>query len=297
VVVLGRLAKRRSRRGEEAVSARLKEHLSVPEGFQGLIWAPSCEQEVVALFPLMLPYLGKPWAIEWVREGFPDCGVRERGNQGQVLIKTIEFKRDGADYFTTHAKKGSSCDVVVCWDTSAELGPGQPPEMIVLSTHPEVGKFVLCPEQSRTGQRVPKIADYLRACRQRNLQFEIELVEFLRQVARRFGRHTYLKADWGKNEEPCYTFVVRCPTANAIGAEAPGTIYVDWATNTSGVANVRPNLVEGYRKKVKSVLRNPDNREWGNIHLDRPEQLETVCHAVEWLVSETVKQFPEGEGA
>jgi len=274
------------------VTAKMDDDLSVPKGFRGLIWAPSCEQEVVALFPLMLPYLGKPWAIEWIHEGFPDCGVREGGNEGQVLIKTIEFKRDGADYFTTHAKKGSSCDVVVCRDTSAELGSGQALEMIALSTHPEDGKIVLHPEQSRSGQQVPKIADYLRACRQRGLQLEIELVEFLRRVVRRFGRHTYLKADWGRNSEPCYTLVMRCPTANAIGAEAPGIVYVDWATDTSGVANVRPNLVEGYREKVKLVLRNRDNREWGNIHHERPEQLETVCRAVEWLVSETAKRFP-----
>lgn len=261
----------------------------LPADFRGLVYRPTCEQEVVALFFLMLPHLGRRIAVDVVREGFPDAEIRELDTAGQWVAKTVEFEMNGANYFRDHeAKKGEKCDIVVCWDTSAEVVPGEPPEMLILSELPEVGRFILYPDRGRARRRVPKIADYVQACAEKGLAYEVQLVEFLQGLAKRFPRHTRLEA--GSGDKPCYKFVLRSPPANAVGAEAPGIVYVDWATETSGVANVRPHLAEGYRRKIEPVVRNRGNREWGNIHLSRPDQLTAICDAVEWLVTEAARR-------
>jgi hypothetical protein len=96
--------------GKLAMSAK-PESIDVPASFQGLLWEPGSEQEVVFLFGMLLGHLPWPIAIDEIRTAFPDCLAR-RTDTGQNL--RIKFELYGSA-FSQHGHDVAGCDVVVCW--------------------------------------------------------------------------------------------------------------------------------------------------------------------------------------
>ena len=86
--------------------------------FRGLVYAPVEENGVIFLFSKLNTDLNLN--IETIRKGFPDCiAKRFIGNDKweEILIefefKSSDFKRHG---HIESMKKGSKCDMIVCWE-------------------------------------------------------------------------------------------------------------------------------------------------------------------------------------
>lgn len=81
--------------------------------FEGFIYAPVNEQEVVVLFGMMFHRLG--FGIESVQTKFPDCGARRYNPKNNRWQKTwIEFEYKSS-HFQSHGHNPDECDLIVCW--------------------------------------------------------------------------------------------------------------------------------------------------------------------------------------
>ena len=78
-------------------------------------FAPRSEQEVVALFGLMLPRLNRRFLINEVREQFPDCQAWEINGSAERKLVRIEFELRASN-FATHKHNERGCDLIVCWE-------------------------------------------------------------------------------------------------------------------------------------------------------------------------------------
>ncbi|GEM_PF-5157176 len=95
--------------------------VSIPQGFCGFIYAPYFEQEVVGLFCLLLPQLPESFAIEELRETFPDCIARRTDlpDKPVVRIELELFSRK----FLEHRHDPEECDLIVCWEHNWPASP------------------------------------------------------------------------------------------------------------------------------------------------------------------------------
>lgn len=271
---------------------RENECSEIPEDFRGLIWQPSCEQEVVALFFLLLPHLKRAFAMEEVGTGFPDCKVYERSEAGEWEAKAMEFETRSRD-FEAHGHDPAECDLIVCWQDN---WPQCPIEVIELRTElhklPEPRRFVLHPDRPLHPPQAWEVEDYKATCAEQQRDLELRLLESLDSLAAQYRRIANPRGGSGK--QPCYHLQIVNPrtgvTCNPVGAEAPGIVYVDWRSPTSGVAKAWRELAEGYERLVRPVAK-PDNKEYcGNIRLADMDDVAVVCRAVEWLLQEASRR-------
>ncbi len=87
---------------------------------------PRSEQEVVALFAAVLPYLDRQLVLERVQTPFPDCTAVD--SDGSTVL--IEFELYGSN-FVDHRHSTEECDMLVCWADDWGQWP-QPFEVIEL---------------------------------------------------------------------------------------------------------------------------------------------------------------------
>jgi hypothetical protein len=78
-------------------------------------FAPRSEQEVVALFGLLLPRLKRRFLINEVREQFPDCQAWEINGSSERKLISIEFELRASN-FAAHKHDERRCDLIVCWE-------------------------------------------------------------------------------------------------------------------------------------------------------------------------------------
>ena len=78
-------------------------------------FAPRSEQEVVALFGLLLPHLKRRFLINEVRVQFPDCEAWEINGSAERKLVRIEFELRASN-FAAHKHDESGCDLIVCWE-------------------------------------------------------------------------------------------------------------------------------------------------------------------------------------
>jgi hypothetical protein len=83
--------------------------------FRAFAYAPTYEQDVVALFSTVAEELG--FEILQTRQAFPDCIARRRINQRRRRYQDcrIEFELRSRD-FVAHNHPPEGCDLIVCWD-------------------------------------------------------------------------------------------------------------------------------------------------------------------------------------
>lgn len=93
----------------------------VPEHFQGFLYPPSNEQEVVGLFFNLLPELDLSISIEKVRTAFPDCLAWRQTESGPQELK-IEFELFSQN-FKEHGHQEDKCDIIVCWEDNWQSCP------------------------------------------------------------------------------------------------------------------------------------------------------------------------------
>jgi len=101
-------------------------------GFQGFLYQPSDEQEVVGLFLLMLPALRPTWCVKVLRTSFPD-GVFRDTETGADL--RVEFECWASNILPTkHNHPPKDFDVLICWQADLPLADltGQGLQVIVL---------------------------------------------------------------------------------------------------------------------------------------------------------------------
>lgn len=86
----------------------------MPQNFEGFLFHPSSEQEVVGLFVKLLPKLDISLNIEELRTEFPDCLAWKLTEEGVEKLK-IEFELFSQN-FLEHGHKVEGCDLIVCWE-------------------------------------------------------------------------------------------------------------------------------------------------------------------------------------
>jgi len=97
-------------RGVKSVDDRAK----IPNGFRGFVYAPRTEQEVVALFGLLLPYLEPPICVDEIGTGFPDLiAFRTDGEEPREI--RIEFELQSSN-FIQHGHDERAWDMIICWE-------------------------------------------------------------------------------------------------------------------------------------------------------------------------------------
>lgn len=87
--------------------------------FRGLVYGPSNEMGVVALFAKVSEEMG--FIIEEVRVAFPDCVARKRVDKGWERV-FIEFEYLSSN-FQRHGHDPDACDLIVCWKHDWESCP------------------------------------------------------------------------------------------------------------------------------------------------------------------------------
>jgi len=86
----------------------------IPNGFRGFVYAPRTEQEVVALFGLLLPYLEPPICVDEIGTGFPDL-IAFRTDGEELKEIRIEFELQSGN-FIQHGHDETACDMIICWE-------------------------------------------------------------------------------------------------------------------------------------------------------------------------------------
>ncbi len=99
----------------------------VPSDFEGFVYEPSREQEVIAIFFRILPKLNLSLAVDEVRGSFPDCIGWKRTEDGFEEFD-IEFELFSSN-FLNHGHNEEKCDLIVCWEDD---WPGSPVEVLEL---------------------------------------------------------------------------------------------------------------------------------------------------------------------
>lgn len=91
-------------------------------GFRAFAYAPTYEQEVVALFGAVAGELG--FEIISQRIAFPDCLTRRilPGRRKRFCECRIEFELRSRD-FLAHGHPTDGCDLIVCWEHNWETAP------------------------------------------------------------------------------------------------------------------------------------------------------------------------------
>lgn len=100
---------------------------NIPSGFEGFVYEPSSEQEVIGIFFAVLQDLNLPICIGEVREGFPDCLAWRTIEDGYERFN-IEFELYSQN-FREHGHDPEKCDLIVCWEDN---WPGSPIEVLQL---------------------------------------------------------------------------------------------------------------------------------------------------------------------
>lgn len=99
-------------RGKEVNS--VEERATIPRSFRGFAYAPRTEQEVVALFGLLLPHLELPICVEEIGTEFPDLiAFRTDGEEAKTI--RVEFELQSSN-FVQHGHDETGCDLIICWE-------------------------------------------------------------------------------------------------------------------------------------------------------------------------------------
>lgn len=91
-----------------------KQNINIPDGFRGLLYEPFNEQEVIALFFMIQPYLQLGLCFDEVRADFPDCIAWKKTKEGWKKIR-IEFEHL-SQKFLEHGHDINKCDLIICWE-------------------------------------------------------------------------------------------------------------------------------------------------------------------------------------
>jgi len=81
---------------------------------RGLLYEPECEEEVVMLFSLLIPYLEDSFVIDRYQGSFPDCFAMRNGQR-----IGIEFEVLSSNFYEHRHHEDldnlGKCDLIVCW--------------------------------------------------------------------------------------------------------------------------------------------------------------------------------------
>lgn len=81
----------------------------IPKGFNGIIYEPSNEQELIALFLLLMNKLKPTWCIDTIQTAFPDATFIDTKTQKKI---SVEFEYMASSF--NHDVEG--CKLIICWD-------------------------------------------------------------------------------------------------------------------------------------------------------------------------------------
>ena len=176
-----------------------KSQPNVPKDFRGLRWEPSNEQEVVLLFGLLIPYLPRPLAIEFIQTPFPDCKAIDIKKNEPLWI---EFKLYSEEYFRVYKNRHERCDWVVCWHNDCKRAPVSPRIIALdeivdsLDKHHGIRQYVL----NRRGPGTTREQYF----RQRILGLSETHQSVIRELIK-FAKNPTLQLEWPKTNGACFT--------------------------------------------------------------------------------------------
>jgi len=215
-------------------------------------FAPRSEQEVVALFGLLLPRLPIRVLINEVREAFPDCEAWLLDENGQRKLLRIEFELRASN-FVAHEHDPDGCDLIVCWED--DMGDFKVPRLalssVAASLDPPVIQF---PDRVKYPPRVWTEEQFLQVAPAELRQNHREFLQWAKSVAPR-GRVTFGEG----NQFASWSFAVNLRTGKRItllGVYPDGTVWVQ-------PQSLSDSLGELYRRRLAGAANEADlGKQW-----------------------------------
>lgn len=259
----------------------------VDSQFCGLVWQPSNEQEVVALFFRMLEKLPRKFAVWQVGYGYPDCEAYE-WQHGEWRKCRIEFEYKTSNF--NHDPDG--CDLIVCWVDDAPP-KGCPPVLALkdvvksLATNQYVQKCKSLHAKVTWDKR--SLEDEFDRDR---YPLEWALYQFF--LACHATEQNLCVVQYGTGYEPCYTFKVSCGPVEAtpVGTESPGYVYVSFDT----CKRLGEDIVQGFQTRLERAPSFPHeavSKAWPRFSLHTREDLIALEDGVAWLLGEVRRQVSQ----
>jgi len=211
--------------GREANS--VQDRPSIPKGFGGFAYAPRTEQEVVALFGLLLPYLEPPICVDEIGTEFPDLiAFRTHGEEPKTI--RVEFELQSSN-FVQHGHDETGCDLIICWEHDWTSCPF---EVISLRAVVErVGAeraMILWPEKTKyppTTWTKERYLEYVANLGDPALETsQRQLYDFVKELPR-------VRIQPGKGEKmPTYAirFYLEGKDTELLGIQGDGAIWIGW---------------------------------------------------------------------
>lgn len=215
-------------------------------------FAPRSEQEVVALFGLLLPRLPIRILINEVREAFPDCEAWVLDENGERKLLKIEFELRASN-FVAHGHDPDGCDLIVCWDD--DVGDFKVPRLALSSLVASLDTPVIkSPDRVKYPPQVWTEDKFLQEAPVELRQHHLEFLQWAKglapQVRLAFG---------GGNQFPSWSFAINLKTGKKItllGVYADGTVWVQ-------PQRLPDSLGELYRRRLAGAANEADlGKQW-----------------------------------
>jgi len=240
-------------------------------------FAPRSEQEVVALFGLLLPRLPLRLLINEVREAFPDCEAWVLEESGQRKLLRIEFELQASN-FVAHKHDPDGCDLIVCWED--DMGDFKVPRLELKSLVSTLDtRIIESPDRVKYPPQVWTKESFLKEAPVEHQQTHVEFLQWAEGLA------PQCRVAFGEgNQFPSWSFAVSLKTGKKItllGVYADGTVWLQpqglperlaelyrshlmkavdesdlgkqWFFHSKGIANL--NFLATVREAVQEVLK------------------------------------------
>lgn len=240
------------------------------DDFQGMIWAPGSELEVVLLFAL-LPYLGKNYLIDECRGQFPDCILKTK--DGQEMRAEFELF---SSHFKDHGHDPTQCDVIVCWKHN---WPECPIEVLDLSQSVKNLKpsIIANPNDYKYKKTLWDEVSFFAKVPPRHMAFIRELHDSCLSHG--------LRIEYGKGDRiPSFTVHLVAPMAPSkafLGVYANGKVWPLFGDDvlTPEVASQFKNTFRRIPRQEKTI----GTKKWKEFVLENEGELQIVKDAISWI--------------
>jgi hypothetical protein len=266
------------------------------DGFRGLLYNPTLENEVIILFSLLIRDLKDSFAIEEYSGSFPDCFALRNGKR-----IGIEFELRASNFNHENSDNLTKCSLLVCWKNDfrnttkrdgIEFLNVKGHEIEIMSLDKIVAelqkimphKFIKngdTPEVYRVGEE--KFFEQLERTRPKRYDWVKGLYDQVKQS-------DYFKVDWGGGRRfSTMRFYVKKWDVSPIIIYGNGSIEIGYQGNKS----IFPwwEIPEETKTELQRIFNNPKQK-WYHVPLDTHKDLNNVNKAIE-ILAEHSKRFPD----
>jgi len=237
-----------------------------------LKWAPSCEQEVVILFGMVLPHLDEKYVIDECRTAFPDCLLL---NEDGDIVRA-EFELHSSN-FKQHGHDPDGCDMLICWRHDWRGCPI--PEILELSSFIKEKEISII--QNQEEQKYKKTIWDQESFFKKAGPTPKGFVDNLYYFCLEKSDIDFIEG--GGKKVPSFNIKLTAPGAPSrsfLGVYADGRIWPDFKQDWP------KEIIDEYRERWQAIERVKEKaaeKDWFYVTLENEDELELVKGMVGWL--------------